>query len=393
MQALFGRTGNTGPLAMAVDVQRQAIEATPDDHPERAGHLNNLGAALQTLFGRTGDTAQLAEAVDVGRQAVQATPQDHPDRAPRLCNLGNALRTLFERTGDPQASAEAVQVYRTASRITAATVLVRLEAHRELAALLTDVGERLAAAESAVALLPQVNLRTLARDDREHRIGRIGSLAEVAAAAALAAGDPQRAVELLEATRGMLVADVIDARGNDVARLREHAPALAREFEDLRDRREALDRSSGRTSSAAGLPLAGRTGRAVKTWPRPGSGPRANGTAWSAGFVRSTASQDSWPRRTSRSSPPRPLMVRSCSSPPRPPAPTRSSSPATPRTRCGSSTSTGSLGRTPATAPNNSSKPVASRPPWIRALRRAKQPSRTSSTCWPGCGTSSRTRS
>ncbi|GAA2010968.1 hypothetical protein GCM10009839_01170 [Catenulispora yoronensis] len=260
LQALFGRTGNTGPLAMAVDVQRQAIEATPDDHPERAGHLNNLGAALQTLFGRTGDTAQLAEAVDVGRQAVQATPQDHPDRAPRLCNLGNALRTLFERTGDPQASAEAVQVYRTASRITAATVLVRLEAHRELAALLTDVGERLAAAESAVALLPQVNLRTLARDDREHRIGRIGSLAEVAAAAALAAGDPQRAVELLEATRGMLVADVIDARGNDVARLREHAPALAREFEDLRDRREALDRSSGRTSSAAGA-AAGRPDR------------------------------------------------------------------------------------------------------------------------------------
>ena len=95
--------------------------------------------------------------------------------------------------------------------------------------------------ESAVALLPQISPRTLARSDREYRVGRLGSIGEAAASAALAANDPQRAIELLEACRGMLVADTLDARSSDLASLREHAPGLAQEFDLLRENRERLD--------------------------------------------------------------------------------------------------------------------------------------------------------
>jgi hypothetical protein len=73
-------------------------------------------------------------------------------------------------------------------------------------------------------------------------VEQIGSLAGIAAAAALNAGSDARAVELLEATRGILVADTVDARRSDLSRLRAEVPDLAAAFEDLRERRDALDR-------------------------------------------------------------------------------------------------------------------------------------------------------
>ena len=94
--------------------------------------------------------------------------------------------------------------------------------------------DALAAAEAAVELLPQVTPRSLARADREHQLSEVGPLAGVAAAAAIAAGRPERAVELLEQTRGVLVADTVDARSSDLTRLRETAPELAAAFEELR---------------------------------------------------------------------------------------------------------------------------------------------------------------
>ncbi|KAI0977557.1 hypothetical protein F4678DRAFT_413425 [Xylaria arbuscula] len=41
----------------------------------------------------------LNRAVDVANQAVNATPVDHPDRAGRLDNLRSWLGRRFERTG------------------------------------------------------------------------------------------------------------------------------------------------------------------------------------------------------------------------------------------------------------------------------------------------------
>lgn len=246
---LYKHSGDTKWLAEAVDVGRQSVETAAENHPDRPGCLSDLGAALWMLFEATGGTALLLEAADVGRQAVRARPEDHPEHAGSLINLGNTLRALAEHTADTAALAEALDGYRSASRNAAAGAFVRVQALRQLAVLAAsgggdgvgEAGEALAAVESAVALLRQISPRTLARADREHQIGRLSSIPEVAAVTALNAGDPHRAVELLEATRGMLVADAVDARGGEVARLRGMHPDLAREFEALRDRRDALD--------------------------------------------------------------------------------------------------------------------------------------------------------
>jgi CHAT domain-containing protein len=244
---LFERTGDAGLLAEAVQAGRAAVAATPQDDPGYTRSLSNLGLALRTLFARNQDIAVLTEAAKVGRAAVTLTPGDHPDRSAFLNNLGNSLRGLSDRTGDAGLLAEAMRCYAQAADNAAAPILARVDAFRHIAALAArDVAgseKALAAAEAAVALLPELAPRTLARGDREHQLSRLGSLAGVAAATAVAAGRPERAVELLEQTRGVLVADTINARSSDLTRLRETAPDLALAFEELRDRREALDQT------------------------------------------------------------------------------------------------------------------------------------------------------
>uniref|UniRef100_UPI001EF711A1 tetratricopeptide repeat protein n=1 Tax=Frankia sp. Cj3 TaxID=2880976 RepID=UPI001EF711A1 len=112
------RTDDRAALNTAIGFLRQAVEATPADHPDRAGRLSNLGNALSIWFERTGERADLDEAIAAGRAAVEATPTDHPDRAGRLSNLGNALGSRFERTGERADLDEAIAAGRAAVEAT-----------------------------------------------------------------------------------------------------------------------------------------------------------------------------------------------------------------------------------------------------------------------------------
>ncbi|KAF2179746.1 hypothetical protein K469DRAFT_520693, partial [Zopfia rhizophila CBS 207.26] len=75
-------------LSHAFEVNDMVVEATPQDHPDRAACLNNVGNWLGTRFDRTGSMDGFNRAVEVADMAVEVTPQDHPDRAGRLNNLG-----------------------------------------------------------------------------------------------------------------------------------------------------------------------------------------------------------------------------------------------------------------------------------------------------------------
>lgn len=248
LQDQFERTGELDPLIEAAAIARDALEQTPVDHPDRIARLNNLGVALRILSERTGKMALLADAVAIARQVVDHTPVDRPERATYLYNLGDVLHLQSERDKDVAVQRESLACYRAASEARGATALTRVRALRRFISLAaTGSGDReevLAAVETAAGLLPQISPRTLARNDREYQLGSLGSLAEIAAAAALTAGNMRRAVELLEATRGILIADKLDARSSDLTALRQSSPALAGEFETLRNRRELLDRQA-----------------------------------------------------------------------------------------------------------------------------------------------------
>jgi len=87
----YERTGKMEDLEEAIQVARQAVDVTPEDHPDLAERLNNLGNRLESRYERTGKVEDLEEAIRVARQAVDVTPKDHPDLAGRLNNLGTKL--------------------------------------------------------------------------------------------------------------------------------------------------------------------------------------------------------------------------------------------------------------------------------------------------------------
>jgi CHAT domain-containing protein len=249
LQALSERTGEPGPLVEAIQIHRAAVDVTPVGHPQLAQRLSNLAIALPALHERAlaQDPRLLEEAVSVLRTAVDLASADHPAQATYLFNLGNALQVLSKHGGEGNLLSEANDCYTQVSENNLVSPVTRISAYRQMARLAESDGVgALAAIEAAIDLLPQVTPRTLLRPDREYQLGQLSGLAADAAAAALSAGKPERAVELLEQTRGILVADTLQAHTSDLTRLRASSsslgPELAREFENLRDRLDVVDR-------------------------------------------------------------------------------------------------------------------------------------------------------
>ena len=187
----------------------------------------------------------LDEAVRCGRRAVAATAADHPDRANYQDNLGNALETRFAQSGDRVDLLEARAADATASRATTASISARITAAwgwGRVGMLAGDPIDALVGFELAAELLPQLAPCRLARTDREYGLGQLAGFAAQAAAAAVAAGRLGRAVELLEQTRGVLLAEALDARSDRTA-LRNQHPALAQRLDRMIEALNALDES------------------------------------------------------------------------------------------------------------------------------------------------------
>ncbi|MFD0686696.1 CHAT domain-containing protein [Actinomadura fibrosa] len=239
LYALAGRTEDPRHWAEAADLSRAAVAATPEGHAFRPRNLNNLAVGLTLQFRHTGDPATLREAVAAGRAAVAASHDNWSELPGYLCVLGSALVLLHRHTGDESARDEAQAVLKRATAHPAATVEDRISAERSLARICPPEAA-LGAIETVVSLLPLVAPRDLRRADREHQLGEEAGIAGQVAATALAAGRPQRAVELLEQSRGLLLREDMDSR-TEVDRLRAHAPDLVDEFVRLRDDLARLD--------------------------------------------------------------------------------------------------------------------------------------------------------
>jgi tetratricopeptide (TPR) repeat protein len=272
LRARFEVAGDTSALDEAISLGHQGVNATPADHSNRAQFLTNLAVALQTraehtgdldelrqaielkrlaahtafggvheahtlsnlttslssYFRRTGDVAALEEAIAIGRAAVAAAPEDHSDRASCEINLASVL--------DMHGSvAEAIGLLEAAAKRTAARPSTRVEAAQSwgrLAMAAGRVDHALRGYATAVELLPRVATRGLSRADASRWLVRYSELASDAAACALSAGRPERAIELLELGRGVLLAQAIEAR-SDLTALREADAELADSFEYL----------------------------------------------------------------------------------------------------------------------------------------------------------------
>lgn len=268
-------------LDRAIDLSRQAIAAGTEHERAGAGYLSQLSVRLHERHRHTPDLAVLTEAATTARDAVAAMGASDRDRSIVVSAAIDVLRTLYLATGNsPAILHEAIGLGRAelaalptghsgrGELLTAhATVLQQryfdlgdraagraarsalLDASRapgfltnqircaQMAALLA-VSERewadaTDAFAHAITLLPRLAARQLVRADQERQLGLATGIVHDACACALNAGDPERALTLLEHGRGILFAQALENR-DDLAELRERHPDLADQVDAIR---------------------------------------------------------------------------------------------------------------------------------------------------------------
>ncbi|WP_327172087.1 CHAT domain-containing protein [Streptomyces sp. NBC_01336] len=220
----------------------EAVSRLGTEHPSRFFALQRLCMAwhltAQVAEDPAGATARQARnrAAAAARESLAHTSESDPDHA--LSQLMLAVVQLERHEQGEQVDlAEVVRLARDCARNPAAHSTSRLQAAHVWGLASGRAGDRPEALEGyayAVGLLPGIAPRSLARIDQEARLSGSDGLASDAAALALDAGDPHRALALLEQGRGVLLGQGLENR-TDVSRLRDVDPARAAEFERIRD--------------------------------------------------------------------------------------------------------------------------------------------------------------
>ncbi|MEU4220396.1 CHAT domain-containing protein [Actinoplanes sp. NPDC026623] len=219
----------------AVRYAREAVE-TVSGGERQARHLANLANLLLFQARLGSDPAGVRRAVDIGRAAVAELSPGNPDRARALSILGSALRIRHLIDRDPADLDAAVGLWRSAAGSAVGPIEIRMTAARNwalAAAEERDSGLALEAYSTAVGLLPLLAWRGLDRSVQEKRLASAAGLAGDAAAWALAAGHPERAVELLEQGRQVLWSQALQTR-SDLSALAAVAPKLAADLDEIR---------------------------------------------------------------------------------------------------------------------------------------------------------------
>jgi len=245
--ARFTADGKPADLAEALDAGRQAVSSARG----RAAHpaaLHNLCRALLLDYQHAGKVrAKLEESIEAGSAAVEATAADDPELAYRQVSLGYALLTRFEVDGYNDGLSEALEPFRVAARATHAKTSIRMDAAKVWAGYAVRFGEAedaLEGAALAVEMLPAVAWHGLDSETRARNLTDGAALARDAAACALSAGQPERAVELLELGRSVLWAETLRLRGDFDALIGE-VPELVRELTRVRAALESPEHAAG----------------------------------------------------------------------------------------------------------------------------------------------------
>ncbi|PSL53302.1 CHAT domain-containing protein [Saccharothrix carnea] len=289
LSTLADRTGDVALLDQAVALYRSALAAVPQESPVHAAYMGSLGGTLEKVHRATGDRSAEREAIEVMRTAVAKGDLLPPiSRASLLYALAIMLSDTDEADTDPLVLDEAAgfarravnllpatEVHSAAARHTLAVVL--LAKHRLIGdpSSLTEASRHFVAAaevatappvitfgarwrsastsallgadehavsqvEQAAVLLPEIAPEALAEADRLHMVTSTAGFPATALAVLARAGRPERAAELLEQTRGILLTDAITSRSG-VDELRAIRPDLADEVTRLRLVRTALN--------------------------------------------------------------------------------------------------------------------------------------------------------
>ncbi|KAL4799857.1 hypothetical protein BDV19DRAFT_385140 [Aspergillus venezuelensis] len=180
--------------------------------------------------------ADLEDAIQIAREAVNATPERHPGRAGRLNNLGMSLLDRHLKTGAMADLEEAISHQESALHHETAFITTRIRAGRNALrnlALLTHWQQAYQCAVTTVHLIPRLTLRSLENSDKQHLLSEVVGFASDAAATALnAQKGALSALTLLELGRGVLAASLEEVRV-DIQDLQHTYPVMAEKFVQL----------------------------------------------------------------------------------------------------------------------------------------------------------------
>lgn len=234
---LYERTGSEGGLERGVVYSEQALASTRDPQL-RAGILINLGDILKTKYLLTCDTDTLQQAILYAEEALTVFPQDHLGYGIASLDLAHRYQFRAEATGSASDMTKSVVAYKEAWGCSHLIPDQRVRAARGAADILISrpggAMEAYSLLKGAIGLLPELSPRSLGSDELMSTMNGLHGLAADAASAALEAGMPAAdALTLLELSRGIITGMAIDYR-SDLSELSETDRALFNRFNNLR---------------------------------------------------------------------------------------------------------------------------------------------------------------
>lgn len=229
----YNQTVNVHDLETAISRAELALSLTPEDHPDRAKGLGNLGIMLSYRYNQTGNMHDLEIAISRAELAVLIAPEDHPERARWLNNLGADLSHRYNdnEKGNIDDLEAALQYFIRSFNFSNAIPLSRIRAARyaiRILVFMENWDQASSMAQPAIKLLPFACGRYLSRDDQQYAILQISGLAADACSLSLKAGRDHQALQQLEFGRGIILGYLIDGR-SDLTPLQKDYPVLANE--------------------------------------------------------------------------------------------------------------------------------------------------------------------
>ncbi|QCD59179.1 CHAT domain-containing protein [Streptomyces hawaiiensis] len=225
----------------AVDVLEAARNEPGAGLAELGLFATQYGEALSFLGQLTGDPGLMEASLRAPREAMRSLDEQGPHWVLPALFLADAL--VGEEQASNEHGHEAAELYGKIARHPMAAPATRWRAAVARARILTEAADwagALDAYSTAIAGLPQMAWGGLDFDDRLNVLSNTSQTVSDAAAVALEAGAPERALELLEHGRGLLLSSALDMR-TDLGAIRRRAPELAADLALSRD-----ERASGR---------------------------------------------------------------------------------------------------------------------------------------------------
>ncbi|KAI4915315.1 hypothetical protein J4E85_010440 [Alternaria conjuncta] len=244
--ARYMKQVNADDLNKAVLFARKAVHLGRPTKLEYLANRNNLARILQisamSPIPQVDSSRNITEAVGLFQSVVDQTLPTDGKLPSRLRNLGNTQFEHYKITGSVASLGASVRNLSKCAHNPVASPSLRIEAARKAADILilqANFAEADVLLQLAVSLLQRVSPRSLQQKDQQDAISKFSGMTTVAASVALQAGaTAEKALEILEEGRGIILGLLFDVR-SDISALRSQHPDLATRFEHLRSSLES----------------------------------------------------------------------------------------------------------------------------------------------------------